>query len=284
MKQILFFLLLMISVAGFGQHHMMHVLAGQTGLFEGLVSVWELDETSGTTAYDSYGSNDISSITDVAFNQNGKIGNSFYFNGSSSNVQTPVTALGNGGFSFSFWLKHNFSTTTGYDRIIAKGDMRFVSAYNTQEIAIQQYNTTNQMMALMRDYYYKIAFQCYATTVMSTSSWYHYVVVFDGDFLKIYCNSTLEGTSAQFSGSQIHNSSYPVMIGSHYPAQSITIYKGYIDQVAIWDRALSAAEVAQLYNSGTGIAYIDFAMIPQRLYDNLLERKFNINIPYRIVS
>src|SRR6056297_3914362 len=55
------------------------------GLKNNLISVWEFDETSGTTAFDSNGSND-GTINGATINQTGKIDKAFDFDGSNDYV------------------------------------------------------------------------------------------------------------------------------------------------------------------------------------------------------
>lgn len=93
------------------------------------------------------------------------------------------------------------------------------------------------------------------TGVISSSGWYHIVLTFDGgSTYKIYVNAVDKQTAS----------------GRSYTSSTMTkgqvgvsIYSGgtegggdrYIDEVAFWNRALSQAEVTELYNTGVGIAY-----------------------------
>ena len=42
-------------------------------------------------------------------------------------------------------------------------------------------------------------------------------------------------------------------IGSNNNNQNVNDFKGQIDEVAVWDKALSVSEVTALYNSGSGL-------------------------------
>jgi len=68
-------------------------------------------------------------------------------------------------------------------------------------------------------------------------------VVVDGSDLKVYFNGLLNASATNGLGNPIIN------IGGTGHENFI----GSIDAVGIWNRALSSAEVAELYNNGTGL-------------------------------
>ncbi|MFZ4401776.1 MAG: LamG-like jellyroll fold domain-containing protein [Bacteroidales bacterium] len=102
-----------------------------------------------------------------------------------------------------------------------------------------------------------------STTMMPTNVWTHVAATFDGTSLKIYINGVLSG-SLSYSGA-INPSTYNLNIGSvPYTAQGGRLFAGKIDQVEIWNKALSAAQVFQYMNcpplgTETGlVAFWDF--------------------------
>jgi hypothetical protein len=97
-----------------------------------------------------------------------------------------------------------------------------------------------------------------ATTVMTTATWYHVVGTFDGGTgnLKIYINGTLENTEpSALTG--VFNSTAQFQIGhiQEFGGGAGGYFDGIIDEFGVWSRALSGAEVTELYNSGSGLAY-----------------------------
>jgi len=78
-------------------------------------------------------------------------------------------------------------------------------------------------------------------------TWYHLVGTYDGQTMKIYVNGELKN-SKNITSSIETNDNY-VFIGSQ--AESYQ-FKGIIDEVAIYNRALSAEEIQDHYNSGLG--------------------------------
>ena len=85
-------------------------------------------------------------------------------------------------------------------------------------------------------------------------SFYHVAGTYDGTNISLYVNGKLE---AQLSSPQtiIHNSSIPWTIGANTPflrAEGyLDTWNGVIDEVAIFNRALSSNEVAAIYAAGT---------------------------------
>ena len=82
--------------------------------------------------------------------------------------------------------------------------------------------------------------------VLSPNTWYHYVGTYDGTNVYAYINGQQVG-SGPLSG-DMAISSYPVNIGRN-PAYDGDYFKGLVDDVRIYNRALTPKEVLTLYNS-----------------------------------
>jgi hypothetical protein len=74
-----------------------------------------------------------------------------------------------------------------------------------------------------------------------TGTWHHVVAIYDNDHYSIY-----------FNGVEVASASGPANCGNQYTAQDIgdlflgKFYTGKIDDVVIYDRALSALEIQAL--------------------------------------
>ncbi len=80
------------------------------------------------------------------------------------------------------------------------------------------------------------------------SQWSHVLMSYDGATVKLYVNGVL--SSSQAATGLITQTSEPLLIGSHkFYAASDYWFNGGIDDVRIYNRAFSAAEVAQLHAS-----------------------------------
>ena len=80
--------------------------------------------------------------------------------------------------------------------------------------------------------------------------WQHVVAIYDNGSMRFYFNGT-EYTTNQNEGN--HSSSGMFTIGGNQSHSPHNYYRGQIDEVAVWNEALSANEVSALYNSGTGL-------------------------------
>ncbi len=86
------------------------------------------------------------------------------------------------------------------------------------------------------------------TTNLTTNTWYHIVGTYDGSRVRCYVNGQKEGTSSQTLSGNIYNSGDPLRFG-HQVAYNIRWLDGLVDEVRLYNRALSDAEVESLYSS-----------------------------------
>jgi hypothetical protein len=79
--------------------------------------------------------------------------------------------------------------------------------------------------------------------------WQHVVAVYDNGAMRFYYNGT-EYTTGLTEGN--HSSAGTFTIGANQNGGG-NFYTGIIDEVAVWNEALTAAEITTLYNSGIGL-------------------------------
>jgi len=79
------------------------------------------------------------------------------------------------------------------------------------------------------------------------NTWYHVAVTFNNSSIAFYLDGTLVHTESYSRQDGNHQNSYSTFIGKYRPEQEFH-FNGKIDDVGIWNRALSQAEVAQLHN------------------------------------
>lgn len=90
-----------------------------------------------------------------------------------------------------------------------------------------------------------------AGNVLVTGTWYHLAFTYDGSTVRAYRDG-VQVDSASLSG--VMNGGGPaVRIGTQ--AEAGNTMDGIVDEVGIWSRALTGAEMTELYNSGTGVQY-----------------------------
>jgi len=86
---------------------------------------------------------------------------------------------------------------------------------------------------------------------IDASAWHYLGLTYDGSIARLYWDGTEIATEA-ISGTLNSTPSVPLRIGHVYGASAHNLYfNGLIDEVRIYDRALSADEVQQLYGEDT---------------------------------
>jgi len=224
-----------------------------TGLLDGLISVWELDETAGGTAYDLHGSYD-GTNNGAAVNQTGtgNIDPVYYFDGSDYiTISDNANLRGFSTMSISAWVKMSSWGTSGstdQDIIIQMGD---TTPGSTNYYFRFDGTVTSDKRAL---YFAGSNTQLGTSSTLALDTWYHLVVTYAGsDNTIIYANN-VDVTSSTSSADGIGDTSYTLYVGGR---TSLDQSDGYFGQIAVWgDRVLAPSDVGALYNSGSGLDYL----------------------------
>lgn len=223
--------------------------ANQTGLIagntynnltinDGLVGYWPFDTGSGTSAPDVSGYGNHGTLTNGptwSSSVSSTIGftdpYSLSFNGVSDYVTVPDnSALSPSSITVSAWIN-----STG------------ISA--EQVIASKFYNQTSIKGWEMEVYQSKLYFAIntnavlQGSTTMTSNTWYHLVSTYDGNTIRVYVNGILDGSSSTAAG--ITNPTGNMNIG-RYTFSTNLFFNGLLDDVRIYNRALTATEVSSL--------------------------------------
>jgi hypothetical protein len=105
-------------------------------------------------------------------------------------------------------------------------------------------------------------------TSINLNEFYHVVVIYDGHNFQVYVNGNLDASSI-WSGS-ILQTTLDLSIGQHLPNMSGYNFKGVIDDVRIYDYALTTNEIENLYYEDTEIISYSYENLPDKffLYQN----------------
>ena len=171
--------------------------------------------------------------TNVNFNTEGNFGFAGKFNGSDSYVSLPAGVNKNNNFSWSFWIK--FNTLTLYDTTIG-----FQNTY-------RNYLDITASGAL--HFYDGVSLYSPASTV-ATSTWYNIVITKSSSTgRKMYVNSSEVASDSSTANSIAGGSGGLNLIGAYQSGSGFAYYTdSSIDQIRIYDSAISAADVTTLYN------------------------------------
>lgn len=221
-----------------------------SSLSEGLVGYWKMDESSWT--------NDCSTSTVIDYSGNGNHGKSCP---SGSGSQPTTGKFGNAGnfdgtddyvlisHSNSLYLTDAVSIV-GWFRWNGTGEQAIIS--KTKDTSVKDYDisTANGKLTV---WYESTGYDQYisSNSSLSSSVWTHFVVVFDNRSSgKIYINGALDKS---FSSAELRGvTTQPHYIGKRGTGYLNAWFNGLIDEVRIYNRALSPAEVRALYEWAPG--------------------------------
>ncbi|MDD5431331.1 MAG: LamG domain-containing protein, partial [Candidatus Pacebacteria bacterium] len=124
------------------------------------------------------------------------------------------------------WINGSFSSKGAVSYHYNVGD----SSYGIREGTVQVYTSSSNTVSMT-----------------SGSGWYFYAMTYDGSTLTGYKNGASIGSTAA-SGNITYN--YGMCIGAqHCVSGGYHFFSGYIDDVRVYTRALSAAEISAIYNA-----------------------------------
>ena len=191
--------------------------------------------------------------SNVNFNVAGKFGNAGEFNGSSSYIDLGNNlGLANNSFSFSCWIK-NIGTGSNSWVFAAEG-----SGSTNQKLHIGRDNSNGKFYI---DFWGN---GLYSTSQVTTNSiWQNWVITFDSTTKsrKIYLNGSLDNSDTSSSN---YLGTGDINIGQ-LPSYNQWL-QGTLDQVRIFNSALSASQVASLYNE----VYCVPTIVPTSYFNSVL--------------
>ena len=204
----------------------------------GLIGYWNFDEASGSIARDTSGSGFNGTVNGAAWTA-GKINSGLNFNGTTNAVVTPSITLG-GTFSVSAWVNPAVTGESPYVRIAET--QYFTGLYLGTNLSGTKYKfiinwgfgSTGTCGA---------QFGCAEGGTIS-SGWHLVTGTFDGTTARLYVDTVLVASDT-FTAPQ--PSSLPLHIGQDYNNSGYG-WQGALDEVRLYNRALTVAEVGAIFN------------------------------------
>lgn len=172
----------------------------------------------------------------------GKQGQAGSFNGTSSVISNASFATGTQNITLAAWAYCTNGTVES--RIIAWG----VGSGNRASIQVKGV-TSNTARGIFGGETGGTATRVGTEVAFTPNQWTHWVLTFSSTTMVLYKNSV--ATTNTFAATSIGTGSQICSIGARASTPT-SFYPGLIDDVRIYNRVLSAAEVLDLYNSYTG--------------------------------
>jgi hypothetical protein len=203
----------------------------------------------------------------------GKVGNGVSLARASSQFLSVVNNLNfsGGAYSIAGWFKPASQPSSGqYYSLFAV----FEAATDTGlSIAYRNDGGTMKLQGVRTRHNIADAGPDVAQT-LTTGTWYHVAITYDGTHVRIYVNASLLGTPVAASGNGNNGSSNGAYIGNFFAEVNTFYCDGMFDEVNFHSKALSAQELMDLTNGGAGQTMIQGATFsePVSITEALLKR------------
>jgi len=219
------------------------------GAATGLYAHWKLDDGAGPTALDSVGGHDGTLVSTPAWVA-GTLDGGLDFDGVNDYVDVGTFDVPGGGLTMMGW----FNAET-----IPETDPRIISKASGPDPSDPYWQLSTRSPGT--DRYLRMRIKAGGTTselgdsseLLSPGQWYFAVGTYDAatGSMKLYLDGVEVASGSHAVGGPVDaNPSVPVAIGANGSVERF--FDGVLDDVRLYDRALSAAEIADLYAEGLG--------------------------------
>ena len=209
-------------------------------------------------ATDSSGNGNNGTASNITW-QNGRFNEAALFNGSSSKIELPNSNLGitdASNFSISYWFNTFSATQSNQSAIWTNGSnagARFGSGINSSS---QGGNTS---------VYFGVGTSAFTyinsgTSAFAANTWVHVVCIKSSTTgISLYVDNVLKATNTGATGAASTTASGKNALGMYNTASDSLFFNGFIDQVRLFNTAISESQVADLYNEHYQTKFIDGA-------------------------
>ena len=217
-----------------------------------LVLYLPFDEGAGTTARDVSTYNNPGSVVGGAFWVTGPMGTALEFvNGSHVTVPEIPEYDVTDAVSLLAWVKA--TTVPNWSRVIDKSQYQ-TSGFDlvlTLDVGLPRLEFFVNYTTSLVD----------GTTVVADNEWHFLVATFGNKTLRMYVDGEMEGEAQSAGQVDINPNDWPLMIGAEASSSGGQQYFGGIDEVAMYNRELSADEVMGIFQNGMPVP--NLAAFPQ---------------------
>ncbi|MDO8522948.1 MAG: LamG domain-containing protein, partial [bacterium] len=209
-----------------------------TSLTSGLVGFWSFDgkDISNLTALDRSGQGNNGTLTNGPVRTIGKLGQALDFDGSNDYVNVgDHSSLDLGDvLTYSLWVKRDRSSFSTYEVLMSKGAGTFVLVFTVDNTVSANKHSSGEIAE--------------SNQAISDGAWHHIVAAKNGSaFFKIYIDGI--DRTGSVTDKTLTNGDSSLRLGTESPVAG-NYFDGSIDDVRIYNRALSADEIKRLYRIG----------------------------------
>jgi len=209
----------------------------------GLVAAYSFDEGAGTFVADSSGNNNLGTLKgSVAWTTGGRFGNALSFSGGTITVPAAASLDLTTAMTLEAWVYPTAAPSTWGTVVMKEQSGEFVYTLYAGSPSAQPYALINTGNSASTES------GTFAPTTLPVNTWSHLTSTYDGANVRLYVNGVLMG-SQPASGSIATSSGALMLGGNNVWGEYLS---GVIDEVRIYNRALSLAEIQADMNTAVG--------------------------------
>jgi hypothetical protein len=208
----------------------------------GYAGVWHLNETTGSTHYDST-SNDNDGTQNGNSSAGGKISGAQDFDGSQDWIEVPNSSsldITGDEITLSAWVKMDATQTADAGIINKSYSNNYNYMLNVQSNDVGDFRVKTPSGTTYLD----------GSTILNVGQWYFLYGIYDGANAKVYLDGAEDGSDIR-TGNIESSGAAPVVLGRRrvYPTVDDRFFNGFIDEARISNVARSVAWMTTEYNN-----------------------------------
>jgi hypothetical protein len=215
----------------------------------GLVAAYGFEEGSGSTLSDSSGNGNGGTISGASWTPSGRFGKALSFSSGMVSINDSASLHLSSGLTLEAWVRPSALTATWSDIIFKANDNYFLMGSTPQ----------SQLPDLGGTF---AATNLYGTNALALNTWTHIAGTYDGTTMRFYVNGVAVASAAQTGA--IPSSTGNLFIGGD--SSNGQHWNGLIDEVRVYNRALSAGEIAHDMTTPVIGASTGKPPVPQNLH------------------
>ena len=204
-----------------------------------LIGWWKFDETSGIIASDSSGYGNDGVLVNGPEWVQGKVGNALAFDGINDYVKCSISnGIPSAELTTAMWI-YMRGSKVGFQHPFGLGDDHQWTLFNQQD--------TNTLVFKVKETEAGTTFLQKAVGEPGLNKWFHVAITWNGSAYCAYLNGTKKWCT---NGDGLKFTNDHVTIGSSSWGMEENSFNGIVDDVRIYNRALSDSEIEELYEEG----------------------------------